>query len=72
MLRGEYWLSVKAVNVRSGVRCAAGASEGLCWSGGVLLIIVSSSVFFMPLCDEFIIMMILLLFRWKEDVWQLD
>ena len=28
---------MKAVNVSRGARCAVGASEGLCWSGGVLL-----------------------------------
>ena len=28
VVRGQYWLSLKAVNVRSGVRCAVRASEG--------------------------------------------
>ena len=29
VLRGQNWLSLKAGNVRRGVRCAVGASEGL-------------------------------------------
>ena len=30
VFRGQYWLSLKEVNVASGVRCALDASEGLC------------------------------------------
>ena len=30
VFRGQYWLSVKELNVGSGVRCALDASEGLC------------------------------------------
>ena len=58
MVRGQYKLSMKAMNVLRGVRCAVGASEGFCWSGGVLLMLASSRVFFIPVCHDFIIMMI--------------
>ena len=53
VLRGQYWLSVEEVNVWSGVRCALDESEGLCWSGGVLLRLASSDVFFMLLCHYY-------------------
>ena len=65
-------MSVKAVNVRSGVRCALRASEGLCWSGGVLLLLASSEVFFVLVCHYFIIMKILLLFRCRADLRRVD
>ena len=54
------------------MRCAVGPIEGLCWSGGVLLILASSDVFFMLVCNEFIITMIFLLFRWRADVIRLE
>ena len=38
--------------------CALGASDGLCWSEGVLLMVASSDVFFMHVCHDFIVMMI--------------
>ena len=65
-------MSVKAVNVGSGVRSAVRASEGLCWSGGVLLKFASSEVFFMLVCQYFIIMTILILFRWRADWRRVD
>ena len=55
-----------------GVRRALGASEGLCCSGGVHLVLASSRVFIISVCHEFIIIMILLMFRWRADVRRLD
>ena len=72
VVRGQSWLSDKAVNVRSGVRCAVRASEGLCWSGGVLLMLASSEVFFLLVSRDFIIMKILLFFRWRADLRRVD
>ena len=63
---------MKAVNVGSGLRCAVGASEGLCWSGGVILMLASSPVFFMLVSHDFIIMMNLLLFAWRAYVRRVD
>ena len=49
-----------------------GASEGLCWSGDVLLNLASSEVFFMLVSRDFIIMKILLFFRWRADLRRVD
>ena len=72
VLGGQYWLSVKAVNVRSGVKRAVEASEGLCWRVWDLLMLASSDMFFMLLSHDFIIMMILLFFRSRTDVRRVD
>ena len=50
------------------MRSDLGASDRLCWSGGILLSLASSQVFLMLVSHDFIIMMILLLFRWRADV----
>ena len=52
VLGGQYCLSLKAGNVGRERKCALEASEGLCWSGGVLpwllLLTCSSCLFVMP------------------------